>query len=130
MDGELYHYGVKGMKWYQHIFGKLDNRGKYKEKAESSNNKKENVKTMTDEDLRKRIERLRMESEYKRLVKDLQPEEVKKGESFLTGVLKESGKELAMNFAKGYGSAKGKIVAERSRNQSSGNSNKGKKGNK
>lgn len=28
----LEHYGVKGMKWYQHIFGDLDSRAKYSKK--------------------------------------------------------------------------------------------------
>ena len=32
-DTELYHYGRKGMKWYQHIYGEEDSRAKYSSSA-------------------------------------------------------------------------------------------------
>lgn len=73
INGELYHWGIKGMKWgrrrYQNADGSLTPAGKKKyghddyQKAHS----KKRVKDMSDKELRDRINRVRMEKEYRDL---------------------------------------------------------------
>ena len=77
IEDYLAHYGRKGMKWYEHIFGKLQSHAKYNKdgKTETSkSNKKEkkskSYKKLSDEDLKKRIERAKLEKEYLDLTKD------------------------------------------------------------
>ena len=88
---ELYHYGRKGMKWGQHIFGKIKtvrvNRQRKKnlekarvakaEKAKAAAQRKKDLdsgkikaKNMTKEELTERINRLEMEKRYNDLRKD------------------------------------------------------------
>ena len=95
-DNELYHHGIKGMKWgvrrtpaqLGHETGKIDLQ-KTKKKVEAANtivnesqniNQKvssrkqkkmqkqqvQNAKTMTDQELRERVNRLNMEQQYAR----------------------------------------------------------------
>lgn len=96
----LYHYGRKGMKWYQNIFGKK-NKGaakgksdtdKEKEKEESLEEKKarilkshspekvyKNKDLFTDKELQEAFLRLNME----RNIKNMIPEKVSRGKQFL-----------------------------------------------
>lgn len=76
-NDELYHYGRKGMKWYQNIFTKgksktsstAANRGTKKEKPKKVS-LDEKIKGMSDEELRKAVNRLNLERQYKKLVSD------------------------------------------------------------
>lgn len=61
IEDYLAHYGRKGMKWYQHIFGERQSNAKY------NKSNKEDYKTLSDEELRSRINRIRLEREYKSL---------------------------------------------------------------
>lgn len=110
---ELMHYGRKGMKWYQHIFGDQDSRAKYSKGSDSAP-KKEKVGDLSDAELQKRINRLRMESEYKKLLSEKKGS-ISKGESFLKKILKRAGEEFATNFAKGYGQKLGEYVVQNKR---------------
>lgn len=62
---ELYHYGIRGMKWgvrrYQNVDGTLTDRGKKRY------NKKEDYKSMSDDELRARVKRLELERQYNSL---------------------------------------------------------------
>lgn len=73
---ELYHYGVPGMKWgirrYQNRDGSLTPRGKTRR----------NAKKMSDDELRKVINRMQLENQYNQLSKS----RISKGRKFLKNV--------------------------------------------
>ena len=114
---ELKHYGVLGMKWGQRRtqkqLARINEKSKKKgwsEDAETAAKiKTKKVKQMSNADLKKLNERLRLENEYKNLkkqqtnagkkfvsdvgrelVKDYTKNGIKKGISFTTKVLKEA----------------------------------------
>lgn len=93
---ELYHYGIKGMRWgvrrFQNKDGSYTAKGK---KRYSSKNEPEHddykkahsgksVKTMSDAELRSRLNRLQMEQQYSRLSKT----DVNRGKEFLSKSMK------------------------------------------
>lgn len=72
-DVSLSHYGRKGMKWYQHIFGKKPSsqsgstQVKYKEGLRKSGSRSEQASTakrISNKDLSSIIKRLEMENKY------------------------------------------------------------------
>lgn len=81
MISELYHYGIKGQRWgvrrFQNPDGTLTKAGKkhyQKEKIAQREAEVANRRNMSDEELRRNIQRLRMEKEYKDLVEaDIHP---------------------------------------------------------
>ena len=88
-NNELYHFGIRGMKWgvrrYQNRDGKSTSLGK-KRKAANEDNKKDDIKNMTDEELRKKVNRLQMERQYSQLTNDTK--KVNKGKQFVSKVMK------------------------------------------
>lgn len=89
MNDELYHYGVLGMKW-----------GRRKARTKSSSRKskgkkiqlhedyinahsRKSVKSMSDKELKNRLQRLNMEQQYERL----NPSKVNAGKKYATKVL-------------------------------------------
>ena len=109
---ELYHHGIKGMRWgvrrYQNPDGSRTALGK---KRESSRNDKENKarkadaknrRTISDVDLKKRIERMKLEKEYKNLV----DEDIAPGKKYIFEILSAIGKKtipIAAAGALAYG---------------------------
>ena len=96
MDNELYHYGRKGMKWYQNIYTS----GKKSISRKSSSSKKktqtkaktteEKPKTktlseMSDAELNQIVNRKRLEDQYKSLF----PKKVSMGERVVKTVLNQ-----------------------------------------
>lgn len=61
---ELYHYGVKGMKWgrrrYQNKDGTLTPAGKRRKKADYASE----ARGLSDQELRSKVDRMRMEKQY------------------------------------------------------------------
>lgn len=133
---ELMHYGRKGMKWYQHIFGEIDARGKYaaakvkqaskdaldkmrereaaakvRKQDQANVSSKRKLSEVPDEELRKRVERLRLEQEYRRLVTD-KKKEMSKGQKAVFDILTEAGKRGAAAFASVAGTNLAKVMQE------------------
>ena len=105
---ELLHSGIKGMKWgirrFQNKDGSLTPAGKKRYGADadgsSTSGKKsapehipKNVrKTMSEADIRARIDRLKVEKELTDLEKSVYPQ---RGKKFVLDVLEKSGKNIA-----------------------------------
>lgn len=112
-NGELYHWGVKGMKWgvrrYQNKNGTLTAAGKKRRKSqqkELSPNKKERIarkkdlknrRTMSDAELKKKIERLKMEKEFKNLTN----EDIRPGRTYVKEIMSSAGKKTLTIAAAG-----------------------------
>ena len=98
---ELYHYGVLGMKWgvrrSRPSSGKSTPRKKTKkmtadEKAKAAMRKDvKNRRTLSDADLKKKIERIKNEKQ----LRELTAEEIAPGKKFVSDVLSSSGKKVA-----------------------------------
>ena len=106
-EEELMHYGRKGMKWGQNIFGKkLSSLKKRKNDSDSDEGEsekkpkppaKKSVKDMSDAELQREVNRLQLEQRYKQLT----PEQVSKSKKFARTIMndvlipaaKEVGKE-------------------------------------
>jgi len=81
-DNFLEHFGIKGMKW-----GIRRKRGSAKQKAPA-----ETAKTLTNKELKKRINRLNMEKQYSKLAEEDATASAK-GLQLVTKMLKKSGKQ-------------------------------------
>lgn len=108
-NNEIYHHGIPGMKWgirrYQNKDGSLTPAGrkraaklenKYnkltgKKIGNDSNSSKTNTR-MTNEELREKTNRLRLENEYAREISNYQslhPQKISKGKAFINSVKKD-----------------------------------------
>ena len=109
MENELYHFGIKGMRWgvrrYQNPDGSLTNAGKKRlgkghtsnEENDSSNKSKtKTVKEMSNDELSQAITRLQLEEKYK----SLSPENVSKGKKFVDTVANDVLKPAAIDIGK------------------------------
>ena len=68
---ELKHHGILGMKWgvrrYQNADGSLTQAGKKRAQRDNLSANKKRVKEMSDDELRKAVNRLNMEKQYSQL---------------------------------------------------------------
>lgn len=106
-DDELYHYGIKGQKWgvrrYQNKDGSLTAAGKKRKSSPDAKEKEtrkadvKNRRTMSDADLKKRIERMKLEKEYKSLV----DEDIAPGKKYVSDILSAAGKKTLTMAAAG-----------------------------
>lgn len=114
------HSGRKGMKWYRHIFGKFQSLAKYakgssvslnKTDQSSSETKEEtDPKKMTDEQLRTKINRLRLENDYITEKKKQQPD--KKAQKLLFDIAAESGRRFVSAFMQNVGAQLGQAAGK------------------
>lgn len=112
---ELYHYGVLGMKWgVRRDRTKLLGRKKKGEGTDDSDSQKQSISKMTDDELRSRISRLRMEKDYRELTVTKSQKRAEKGKKFVEDVLTNSAKNIATQtvtylMGKGVNKALGKM---------------------
>ena len=112
-NSQLYHHGILGMKWgvrrFQNKDGSLTSDGKrhleQNSKAKQGNNKKKkghttnkgkSINELSDDELRKRINRLELEKRYEALSKKEQKAKMFDGKRF---VLENSGKVVATQLS-------------------------------
>lgn len=101
-NNELYHWGIKGMKWgvrrYQNKDGSLTPAGKkrYDEMSDDAkyayDTRKKSVSQMSNAELKKLNERTRLENEYK----NLNPGTIKKGWKYVGAAVGIMGTTLAL----------------------------------
>lgn len=115
-NNELYHHGVKGMKWgvrrtpaqlghptssgkKTSVFG-FKKKKKETVKKSTSESKKKSVKDMTDAELRDVINRMRLEQDYA----NLSPKQISKGKKFvdrmLNNVITPAAEDVAKQLVK------------------------------
>lgn len=111
---ELTHYGVLGMHWgVRRTPAQLGNTTSKKKKRSGADDddgsnqnghagrgnvtasKKKGVKTLTDDELRAKINRLELEKKYTNLMKETNPPKSTAGREFVKKVLKNSGENIA-----------------------------------
>lgn len=129
---ELYHWGVKGMKWgvrrtaaqlghlakagYKKTRTAVDivrtkHAAKKTEEVARKRAKITNSRKLTDDELNARIARLELEQTYLTLVKDTSS--ISAGQKFIEGILESSGRNLIGQVANHYGAkALNKMIGE------------------
>lgn len=133
---ELYHYGRKGMKWYQNIYSKYKDhktakrRKKNLEKARAvrAANKaaaeerrikvesgKVSAKKMTDNELKERISRLDLEKKYNDLLRDSKSNTL--GSRFVNKFLESTVDKIADNAASDIAAQSVKYVLAKGANK-------------
>ena len=110
MNNNLQHHGIKGQKWgirrFQNKDGSLTPAGRKRQKQNdgpihedySKSHDSKSVKSMSDKELRDRINRLNMERQYAQLTAT----EKSIGRKIVSEVLLNVGKELAKDYLKNY----------------------------
>lgn len=112
MEYELYHHGILGMKWgvrrYQNKDGSLTPAGKKRYDRNEIRTAKKAYKTerrkavakrgeYSDTDLRKKVERLRLEKEYRELTNS----EIHAGKVYTESLMKDIGKKVVVTAVSG-----------------------------
>lgn len=110
MNNNLQHHGIKGQKWgirrFQNKDGSLTLAGRKRQKQNdgpihedySKSHSVKSVKSMSDKELRDRLNRLNMERQYIQLT----AQEKSVGKKIVSEVLLNVGKELAKEYLKNY----------------------------
>lgn len=96
MDNTLQHWGIKGMKWgvrrYQNKDGSLTPAGK--KRYNDSSGSETDLSSLSDEEIRRKINRLQLEKQYRDLMKPAEQKKINAGKKFVQDVLLTSGKNV------------------------------------
>lgn len=120
-NNELMHHGIKGMRWgVRRTQAQLGHKPTSSSKSASSKSdssklskhkrlrknelktaapKKKKLSEMSEEEINKKIERMRLEKTYKQLISELNPQKTSKGKQFVLRVLEKSGENIATQLA-------------------------------
>ena len=94
MENTIRHHGIRGMKWgvrrYQNRDGSLTPEGKKR----YSDGVTSHVKSMSDQELRDRINRLQLEKQYKSLLEPEGQKKVNRGKKFVQDIIETSGRNV------------------------------------
>ena len=94
-NDELYHHGIKGMKWgVRRTPAQLG----HKPSKLTTSQRKSEMKKMSDKELRNRINRIQMEKQYMQLTAP----EVSAGKKFVKDVLVNAAKQTATSYVSKY----------------------------
>lgn len=92
------HWGIKGMKWgvrrYQNADGTYTDAGK-KRRRNTDPYERDRVSSMSDEELRSRLNRMRMEKEYRDIANALKPKKQSRVKKILADIGENAVKTLA-----------------------------------
>ena len=100
----LSHYGILGMKWgirrTPAQLGHDTSSGRKKKTSGTSDSasskpKKKRLKDMTDDEIKEKVARLKLEKEYKQLLKETSPDT---GKDYVVGILKKIGDQTLTNL--------------------------------
>lgn len=109
-QNELYHYGIKGMRWGvrrtdaqlghnpKKSSGKSKNVIVKSKKISSKQQRKNEMKNMSDAELRSRINRIQMEKQYMQLTEP----QLSPGKKFVKDVLTNAAKQTVTNYTAKY----------------------------
>ena len=94
-NDEMYHHGIKGMKWgIRRTPAQLGHRPA----KPTTSQRKSEMKKMSDTELRNRINRIQMEKQYMQLTAP----EVNAGKKFVKDVLVNAAKQTATSYVSKY----------------------------
>lgn len=116
---ELYHYGVLGMKW-----------GARKASIKSKNTKrtekrKNEIKSLSNDEIKKRIDRLLLEKQYTQLKNETSNSRSNKNKDFAKSIIEISGKNIATQLTTyAMGTAVNKIAGKEIVNPKKGQKDK------
>lgn len=108
-NGELRHHGVKGQRWgirrYQNKDGSLTPAGRKRadkdlKKKKGYRNKEDPVKSMSDEELNKKVNRLQKENQYRQLTKTQADKNREMVSKMLSSAISQVGTQLLVNMMK------------------------------
>lgn len=92
----LCHHGIKGMRWgIRRTKKQLDRAAGRTAKSKLSSDKTNDPKSLSDDELKKRIRRLQDEKTYRDLLKSEQQPKLFNGKKFVVSVLEQSGQNIA-----------------------------------
>jgi hypothetical protein len=103
LDNFLEHFGTKGMKWGI----RKDRKGSGKKSA------KQTAKTLTNKELKKRVDRMNMEKQYSSLAKKDAEASMSKGQKIVNGVVADFGNRVVKDLTKRGAKVTGEYIAKK-----------------
>lgn len=133
-NGELYHYGRKGMRWGQNIFGKVKNWRTSRKRAKNLKTARKvkaerqkliesgklSSKKMTEKELKNGINRLELEKKYNDLLRDTTKATSSRGQTFVNKFLDSTVDKIAENATADVVSQAVKVLIVKATNKAIG----------